>query len=145
MVRITNLRKIRSIFRCIYCWLFLLGPSLLLEQAAAALSGVWPFLYLIALIILPIFGGILWISGIITLRSPIHRPLKKFLKHPDENGLRRVCAALTSCHANRRYPNSDYDLLREAHTFAARHPDIISGETLDFYTLILRGCKVAGV
>ena len=145
MVRSTNLRKVRSILRCIYCWAFLLGPSLFLEQAAAVLSGGWLLLYLIALVILVILGCVLWINGLITLRSPIHKPLKKFIKFPSEPGLRRICAALTSCHANRRYPNSDYDLLREAHTLAARNPDVIAPETLEFYTLILRSCKVAGI
>ncbi len=145
MVRGVKLCKWWSIARCIYCWAFLLVPLMYLEEAIVVLSRFWLWMYLLAIVGLFVWGIALWIKGSTMLASPIHKPLKKFIKKPSEIGLRRICAALVANRKDRRYPSLDYDLLREAHSLALRTPDAIPRETLEFYTIILRNCKVAGV
>ena len=145
MVRGVKLYRLWSLARCIYCWAFLLVPLMFLEEAAAALSRLWLWMYLLAIIGLFVWGIALWVKGSTALVSPIHKPLKKFIKKPSEQGLRKVCAALVANRKDLKYPSLDYDLLREAHSIALHSPDVVPAETLQFYTLILRNCKVAGV
>ena len=145
MVRNVKLCKWWSIARCIYCWPFLLVPLAFLEEAILAFTRFWLWVYMFAIIGLFVWGVALWIKGSTALLSPIHKPLKKFIKKPSERGLRKVCAALVANRKDRKYPSLDYDLLREAHNIALHNPDVVPAETLDFYTVILRNCKVAGV
>ena len=145
MVRGVKLYRLWSLARCIYCWAFLLVPLMFLEEAVMVLPRLWLWLYLFSIIGLFIWGIALWVKGSTALVSPIHKPLKKFIKNPSELGLRKVCAALVANRKDRKYPSLDYDLLREAHSIALHSPDVVPSETLKFYTLILRNCKVAGV
>ncbi len=145
MVRNVKLCKIWGIARCIYCWVFMLVPLMFLEEAVAALPRFWLWMYMFAIVGLFAWGIAIWIKGSVTLYSPIHKPLKKFIKKPSEQGLRKVCAALVANRKDRRYPSLDYDLLREAHSIALHAPDAVPRETLEFYTVILRNCNVAGV
>ncbi|MBQ8610239.1 MAG: hypothetical protein IJ412_00890 [Oscillospiraceae bacterium] len=145
MMRRARLHKLWGAARCIYCWAFMLLPVIFFKTASETLPRFWLWVYLIGGIVLFFWGIALWTNGWVMLRSPIHKPLIRFLKKPDETALLHVCAALMTNRAKRRYPNADYDLLRNAHTVAARMPQSISPKTLDFYTLILRNCKVAGI
>ena len=56
MVRGVKLHRVWSLARCIYCWAFLLVPLMFLEEAAAALSRLWLWMYLLAIIGLFVWG-----------------------------------------------------------------------------------------
>lgn len=145
LVKRAKLRKLLSLARCVYCWLFLIGPMMLLERVLDQLSVAALWAYLIGSLALFVWGVSLWIRGTNGLFTAVHKPLKKFLKDPTEEGLRRICAEMVAVRKEKRYPRPDYDLMRRAHTIAARNTAIISRELFEFYTTILRTCGVAGV
>lgn len=145
LVKRVRLYKWWSLARCLYCWVPLLAPLLLLDRVIDRLSVAATWAYLAGMLLLFVWGVSLWVRGINGVVAPLHKPLTRFIKQPTEAGLRRICAGLVSVRQEKRHPRGDYDLMRRAHTIASRNTAIIPRELFDFYTTILRACKVAGI
>ncbi len=145
LVRKVKFFRVWSIVRCIYSWVLLLGPMLGLGWAVENLSVVWLWVYMLSMPVLFVLGVVVWFKGTNGIFAPVHKPLKKFIKKPTEDGLRRVCAELVSSRKDRQWPKPDYDLMRKAHTIAAHNTADISRELHQFYTMILKTCGVAGI
>ncbi len=145
LVRKVKFLRIWSVFRCIYSWVFLLGPMLGLRWAVDNLSVALLWVYMLSMPVLFVLGVVLWVKGTNGIFAPVHAPLNKFVKKPTEARLRRVCAELVASRKDRRWPRPDYDLMRKAHTIAAHNTADISRELYKFYTMILKTCGVAGI
>lgn len=145
LVRRAKLLRVWNVARCLYSWVMVLGPVFALEWAAAHLSRALLWVYVISMLVLFVWGIIVWCKAIGVLMAPAHKAVVRFNTHPSEQNLRLLCAQLVSVKPEKRHPKNDYDLFRRAHTIAERSRDIIPRELFDFYTQILRACHVAAV
>lgn len=144
MVRRAKWHKLWSLCRCIYCWILLLAPALLLGRMMRILDRTWLWVYVICIPFLFVWGVVLWCKGSNGLFAPAHRWLVKFNKDPSETYLRRICAVLVSGRTEHRYPKVDLDLMRRAQSVAQHNPDKVPSALLAFYTTLLQACHVAG-
>ncbi len=145
LVRKVKWLRVWAVLRCIYSWVFLLGPMLLAPTLIPVLEGAALAVYLISIPVFFVVGCVLWVKGTNGVFAPVHKPLNKFIKKPTEDGLRRICAELVASRKDRKWPKPDYDLMRRAHTIAMRNTADISRTLADFYTTILKACGVAAI